>query len=246
MLNWFDLMRQAQTSAGFEALTRQFHLSGDQSQRAMAAFMPAFALGLQHATMSNDPGRFFQSMMNGAYQNFWQAAGRSFSPQAQQDGRRLLDQIFGSDEVSRRVAHQAASYAGISADTMQQMLPLLAGILAGGMSQWMAAAQAQAVQNFTPPPQKSEPAPGNPWAEMWTHWMNAASPERKPPAANLFEEMMSVFLKAPPAPEPPPPASQPSPSWEEMMDKGREMQAQYLTSLQSIFTDAWKTDSKKS
>ena len=42
MFNWFDLMRQAQTSSGFDALTRQFQLSNDQSQRAMAALMPAF------------------------------------------------------------------------------------------------------------------------------------------------------------------------------------------------------------
>ena len=49
MFNWFDLMRQAQASAALDALARQFNLSGDQTQRTMAAFMPAFAMGLQHA-----------------------------------------------------------------------------------------------------------------------------------------------------------------------------------------------------
>src|SRR3712207_5271411 len=125
MFNWFDLMRQAQTHAALDALARQFGLSGDQPQTTMAAFMPAFAMGLQHAMTSSDPARLMQSMMGGAYRNFWQGAGVSFTPQAQQQGRQLLDQIFGSDEVSRRVAHQAAHYAGINADTMQQILPLL-------------------------------------------------------------------------------------------------------------------------
>ncbi len=261
MFNWFDLMQQAQTRAGLEALTRQFQLSGDQPQKAMAAFLPAFAMGLQHAAMSNDPGRFLQSMMTGGYQNFWQAATRSFSPQAQQEGRRMLDQIFGSDEVSRRVAHQAADYAGISADTMQQLLPLLAGILAGGMSQWMTA-QAQAVQNFTPQPSQPAANPAgtgagaaanaaaNPWAELWSGWMKAASPPDKPAQPTPFDDMMAAFMPPPapkPSPEPAPSSKpEPSPSWEQMMEQGREMQAQYLTSLQSIFTDAWKTDSKKS
>ncbi|MET0529149.1 MAG: DUF937 domain-containing protein, partial [Microvirga sp.] len=131
MLNWFDLMRQAQANAGFDALTRQFHLSGDQQQKAMAAFMPAFMMGLQHAMTSPDAARFLQSLMSGGYQTFWQAPGASFFPQAQKEGRVLLDQLFGSDEASRRVAHQAAAYAGIGADTMQQVLPLLAGIFAG-------------------------------------------------------------------------------------------------------------------
>jgi hypothetical protein len=243
MFNWFDLMRQAQTSAGFDALTRQFQLSGDQSQKAVAAFMPAFVMGLQHAMTSNDPNRFFQSLMGGGYENFWLAASRSFTPQAQQEGRRLLDQLFGSDEVSRRVAHQAANYAGISAETMQQMLPLLAGILAGGMSQWMGA-QAKAVHTLMPQSEKEKASAANPWAELWDGWMKAASPEKKP-GVNPMEEMMKGFLQMSSPPKPPPPP-QASPSWEEMMDKGREMQSQYLASLQAIFADAWKNGSRGS
>ena len=241
MFNWFDLMRQAQTSAALDALARQFHLSGDQPQRTMAAFMPAFAMGLQQAMSSNDPARLLQLMTSGAYQNFWQAAGNPFTPQAQQEGRKLLDQIFGSDEVSRRVAHQAAGYAGISADTMQQLLPVLAGILAGGTSQWMMA-HAQA---FAAPkePQPTQAGTANPWADLWAGWMKAASPEKKP--ANPFEEMFAGFFQMPPPPEPPKPEPQSSSSLDGLMEKGREMQMQYLASLQSIFTDAWKGGSNK-
>jgi hypothetical protein len=181
-------------------------------------------------------------MMSGGYQNFWQTAGNTFSPQAQQEGRRLLDQLFGSDEVSRRVAHQAADYAGISVDTMQQLLPLLAGVLAGGMSQWMAA-QAQAMQAFTSPDHsKSNQAATNPWLDLWAGWMK---PEKKA-ATNPFEEMMAPFLQTPPSAKPSPAqASQPSSAWEEMMEQGREMQSQYLASLQSIFEEVWKVAPKK-
>jgi hypothetical protein len=245
MFNWFDLMRQAQTSAALDALARQFGLSGEQPQRTMAAFMPAFAMGLQHAMTSSDPTRVLQSMMSGAYQNFWQAAGNPFTPQAQQEGSRLLDQLFGSDEVSRRVAHQASTYAGISADTMQQMLPLLAGILAGGTSQWMMA-HASAMQPFMAPKDGSSGQTGsaNPWADLWAGWMKAASPEKKP--NNPFEEMFAGFFQMPPPAQPPKPEPQPSSSpINGMMEKGREMQMQYLTSLQSIFTDAWKDDGRK-
>ena len=239
MFNWFDLMRQAQASAALASLAQQFNLSGDQTQKTMAAFMPAFAMGLQHATTSSDPARLFQSMMSGAYQNFWQAAGNPFTPQAQQEGRKLLDQIFGSDEVSRRVAHQAAGYAGISADTMQQLLPVLAGILAGGTSQWMMA-HTQAFQNFGGSKDSQQaPAAANPWADLWTNWMKAASPEKKP--ANPFEEMFAGFFQMPPPAESPKPEPQSSStSLDGMMEKGREIQMQYLASLQSIFTNSNK------
>lgn len=248
MFNWFDLMRQAQTSAALNAIAQQFHLSGDQPQRTMAAFMPAFAMGLQHAMASSDPARVLQSMMGGAYQNFWQAAGNPLTPQAQQEGRKLLDQIFGSDEVSRRVAQQAASYAGISADTMQQLLPVLAGILAGGTSQWMMA-HAQAFQNFAASKDSQQPPSesANPWTDLWTNWMKAASPDKKP--ASPFEEMFAGFFQMPPPAEPPqpePPTPSSATSLDEMMEQGREMQMQYLTSLQSIFADAWKADGSKS
>jgi hypothetical protein len=244
MFNWFDLMRQAQASAALASLAQQFNLSGDQTQKTMAAFMPAFAMGLQHATTSSDPTRLFQSMMGGAYQNFWQAAGNPFTPQAQQEGRRLLDQIFGSDEVSRRVAHQAADYAGINTETMQQLLPILAGIMAGGMSQWMTA-HAQAIQSLASSKDGTKDKPSgsaNPWADLWAGWMTATAPEKK--HANPFEDMMASVLKAPPpkAPEEEPPSSA---YFDDMMEKGREMQLQYLASLQSIFSDAWKTDPSK-
>jgi len=246
MFNWFDLMRQAQAQAGFETLARQFQLSGDQQQRAMAALMPAFVMGLQHAMTTNDPNRFLQSLMSGGYQNFWQTAGLSFSPQAQQEGRRLLDQLFGSDEASRRVAHQAADFTGIGVETMQKILPLYAGILAGGLSQWMAA-QSQAAQTFTSSsnPEKPKQDPTNPWVELWAGWMKTSEPEKKP-AANPFQEMMAGFLQMPAPAKPQEPEPSPSAPWGEMMEKGREMQMQYLTSLQSILDDAWGGGPKKS
>ena len=77
-------------------------------------------MGLQHA-IAPATRRLFQSMMGGGYQNFWQAAGLLLAA-GPAGRRRLLDQLFGSDQVSRRVAHQAADYAGVSTETMQQML----------------------------------------------------------------------------------------------------------------------------
>ncbi len=244
MFNWFDLMRQAQTQAGFETLARQFQLSGEQQQRAMAALMPAFVMGLQHA-VSRDPNRFLQSLMGGGYQQFWQMAGRSFSSQAQQEGRRLLDQFFGSDEASRRVAHQAADFAGIGVETMQQILPLYAGLLAGGLSQWMAA-QSQAIQTLTPSGTDEKPRTqtDNPWAEFWTGWLKAPEPEKKP-ALHPLQEMMANFLQAPSPEKPQGPGPASSSPWGEMMEKGHEMQMQYLASLQSILDEAWGTGAKK-
>src|SRR5215217_5823332 len=112
MVNWFDLMRQAQGGSALDNLSRQFGLSAQQTSAALAALMPAFAMGLQHAAADpNAMGRLFQSMMRGPYPAFWESAASAYSPQAKREGEQLLDQLFGSDEVSRRVARQAAQFS---------------------------------------------------------------------------------------------------------------------------------------
>ncbi|NIX76683.1 DUF937 domain-containing protein [Microvirga terricola] len=245
MFNWFDLMQQAQESAGFGTLRRQFNLSDDQSRKAMAAFLPAFALGLQRSTDPNDPSRALQSMISDASRTFWQAAGQSFSTQAQREGRKLLDQLFGSDETSLRIAHQTADFVGLSIDLMQQMMPIMAGIMAGSMYQWMSA-QARALQGAAGDAKAAHKEDANaPWVEFWDAWLNAMSPKEKP-AQNPFEEATAAFFRpfgfAKPEQKN---TAQPWAAWGEMMAAGQEMQQQYLTSLQSIFGEAGKTGKAK-
>ena len=92
---------------------------------------------MRQAAEIKDPMQFFRGLPPSPFAEFWGQSTRAFTPQAQQAGKVVLDQLFGSDDVSRRVAHQAADYAGIGIETMQQMLPLMAGIFAGGLHRWM-------------------------------------------------------------------------------------------------------------
>ncbi|MGO4573473.1 DUF937 domain-containing protein [Microvirga sp. 2TAF3] len=249
MFNWFDLMRQAQSSTGFGALARQFQLSDDQAQRAMMAFMPAFAMGLQQAMLAA-PSNPFLRMFPNMGQNLWQNAGQASSPQSHQNGKWLLDQLFGSDEASRRIAHQAADFTGMSVELMQQMLPLFAGIFAGSLHQWMTS-QGHVLEAFTPKAndkkrvrETKSATVTDPWTAFWTAWMQQSAPSGDK-AGSQHEELTTSFLRTPPQPPSPPEKAAASPPWEDMMEKGHEMQMQYLTSLQSILNDAWKTGTAK-
>jgi hypothetical protein len=256
MINWFDLMRQAQGGAAMENFARQFGLSPEQTNAAMAALMPAFAMGFQRAAMNPMAmTQLFQAMSGGHFPAFWESAAQAFTPQARQEGSRLLDQLFGSDEVSRRVAQQAAAFSGVGADILQQMLPLLAGMMAGGLTR-MATAPGAMFANFgaPPAPQPSTASASAPWADMWSQWMGLARPAEPRGAAqapaNPFEAMMTSFLRAgfPQAQPAPKPEPEPEPTeatssgslgvWGQMMETGQEMQRQYLASLQGIFDGA--------
>lgn len=247
MFDWLSLMRQAQNSAATAMLGQQFHLDKNQTQAAMAAFLPAFALGMQHA-MGAKPDALAQNLF-GAYQNWWLNAAQAYSPGAQRNGEQILDQIFGSDDVSRRVAHQAAQMTGVNVDVMQQMLPVLAGIYAGGLYHWMSGHARVMNKTAQPaaPPQPAMPDFVESWARMCAAWSGGApkEPESEP---SPFEAMMAGFLPSPAATgQAKDETASPDtlPAWEDMMEKGRDMQKQYLASLQSIFDEAQKAGAKK-
>ncbi|MCG2841727.1 DUF937 domain-containing protein [Sandaracinobacter sp. RS1-74] len=58
-------------------------------------------------------------------------------------GNAVLGQIFGSKDVSREVAGQAAGASGLSADLLKKLLPVVAMAAAGMMAKSASAAPAQ-------------------------------------------------------------------------------------------------------
>jgi hypothetical protein len=271
MINWFDLMRQAQGGAGLDNLARQFGLSQQQTNAAIAALMPAFAMGLQRAAANpSNMAQLFQVMSAGHFPAFWESAAQAFTPQARTEGSRLLDQLFGSDEISRRVAQQAAAFSGVGVDVLQQMLPLIAGIMAGGLTKMATGSGALFAQFGAAPQQAAAAGPqtgAGAWADLWGQWLQMGRPPAQPPQqqapVNPFEEMMTAFLRAAtpqqaPKPEPKPepkaePRAVPKPApkaeepstappfdaWGQMVEKGHELQRQHLASLQAIFEGVW-------
>jgi hypothetical protein len=209
MFNWFDLMRQAQGGAGFDNMARQFGLTPDQTQRAVAALLPAFAMGFQRNAMNPAAAmQLFQLMAGGHYPSFFESATQAFSPQGRQEGKAVLDQLFGSDQVSRRVADQAAQFSGVGTEVLNQILPLTAAILAGGLSKAMTS-HGSMMGPFTEAWRGTaggaQPSTGGiagqtgagAWMDLWRSWAGNAPEQpapQQPSASNPFEEMMASFM----------------------------------------------------
>jgi hypothetical protein len=252
MFNWFDLMRQAQGGAGVDNMARYFGLTPEQTAASIAALLPAFTMGLQHNVANpSATAQLFQLMTGGPYRSFWESAAQAYTPQARQEGIRLLDQLFGSDEVCRRVAQQAAAFSGVGVDILQQMLPLLVGILAGGWYKF-ASNQAGMFATLSRTPLVPSPAPAaetgaglGPWTDRWTSGMTGVQPSSE------ADQRPAPIEKAVSAPKPRPPkskkpsATNPFEAWGEMMEKGQEMQLQHLESLQKIFDGVWVRPPRK-
>ncbi|MBZ9762932.1 DUF937 domain-containing protein [Mesorhizobium sp. CA8] len=134
MPSLFDIFTQAQNGAGMQALAQQYALSMQQTQAAVQALLPAFSQGLQRNTA--DPyglGAFMTAMASGQHAKYFEDATRAFSPQGIDEGNGILGHLFGSKDLSRAVASQAAQATGLSQQVLQQMLPAMASMMMGGL-----------------------------------------------------------------------------------------------------------------
>jgi len=130
----FDMLAQAQNGNGMQALAQQYGLSIQQTQAAVAALLPALSQGLQRNTA--DPyglGAFMTAMASGQHAKYFEDATRAFSPQGVDEGNGILGHLFGSKDLSRAVASQAAQASGVSQQILQQMLPTIASMVMGGL-----------------------------------------------------------------------------------------------------------------
>lgn len=134
MLPLFDMLANAQNGNAVAQMARQFGLSQQQAQEALAALMPAFSQGLKRNTANPyDLGNFLNALASGQHARYFEDASAAFSPQGVQEGNGILGHLFGSKELSRAVAAQAAQATGIAQQTLQQMLPALAAMIMGGL-----------------------------------------------------------------------------------------------------------------
>jgi hypothetical protein len=133
-MNLFDMLANAQSGQGMDQLARQFGLSQQQTQAAVEALLPAFSQGLKRN--ASDPygvGGFLNAMASGNHAKYFEDAQNAFSPQGMAEGNGILGHLFGSKDLSRAVASQAAQATGLGQQTLQQMLPVIASMIMGGL-----------------------------------------------------------------------------------------------------------------
>ncbi len=134
MLPLFDMLTNAQNGNGMDMLARQFNLSQQQTQAAVEALLPAFSQGLKRN--ASDPygvGAFMSAMASGNHAKYFEDATKAFAPQGVAEGNGILGHLFGSKDLSRAVAAQAAQATGIGQDVLKQMLPVIASMIMGGL-----------------------------------------------------------------------------------------------------------------
>ncbi|RKE86023.1 DUF937 domain-containing protein [Rhizobium sp. AG855] len=179
MLPLFDMMLQAQNGNAMDAMARQFGLAQEQAAKAIAALTPAFASGFKRNTANPyDFSALLSAMSSGNYAKYFEDMNSAFTPQGIADGNQVLQQLFGSKEVSRAIAAQAAQLTGIGQDILKQMMPVMADTMMGGLFK-QATGQFAGANAFAT----------SPMATMMQQWLESTGlqPKPQPQAASMFD-----------------------------------------------------------
>ena len=124
-----DILAQA---GGIQAVAQQLGISEAQAASGAAALLPAILGGFKNQAQANPAGAaglggLLNQLGGGALLD--DVVGPE--PTKVDSGNHILGQIFGSKDVSRTVAQDAAAKSGLSPELLKKMLPLLAMLVTG-------------------------------------------------------------------------------------------------------------------
>jgi hypothetical protein len=139
-MNMMDILNQA---GGVGAIARELGVDEGTAATGAAALLPAILGGFKGQAQAQPEGLGgLIGMLGGMGGGGLLASVLGAGPSNVDAGNNVLGQIFGSKDVSRTVAADAATKTGISGDLLKKMLPLIAMAVAGYMANQAGGAQA--------------------------------------------------------------------------------------------------------
>ena len=131
MANLYEVLAAAQSGEAMSELGREFGLSPQQTQLAVASLLPAISMGLKRTTATPEGLGNLLAVMGaqpGLYA-MYDDPQVAFSREGQAAGNAALSRMFVSPDASRAIADQAQQLSGISSTILKKLLPVLAGII---------------------------------------------------------------------------------------------------------------------
>jgi hypothetical protein len=133
-----DLISMLQQSGGISAIANQLGVSPEVAEQGATALLPAVVGGFSKHAENAGGGEGGLGSLIGMLGGLGGAslADNVLGPETTDvdKGNDVLGQIFGSKDVSRKVATHASSQTGIDPALLKKMLPILAMLVAGYLS----------------------------------------------------------------------------------------------------------------
>ena len=129
-----DQIMSAGGGSAVEMIAGRFGISPAQSKSAIEALTPMIAGGFKNQAQSGGIENIIGGILNQNQVQVGDNPETLAKPGTTAAGNEILGAIFGSKDVSRQVASNAAQATGLNVDMLKQMLPVIATMAAGAMA----------------------------------------------------------------------------------------------------------------
>ncbi len=130
-MNLTDILAQA---GGIESMAKELGVPPAMAQQGADALLPAILGGFKKQAQSGGGIEGLGGLLGQLGGGGLLDSVLGSAPTPVDRGNDVLGQIFGSKDVSRTVAGQAATQTGLDAGLLKKMLPILAMMVAGTMA----------------------------------------------------------------------------------------------------------------
>jgi hypothetical protein len=130
-MNLTDILAQA---GGIESMANQLGIPPAMAKQGAEALLPAILGGFKKQAQSGGGVEGLGGLLGQLGGGGLLDSVLGSAPTPVNQGNDVLGQIFGSKDVSRTVAGQAAEQTGLDSGILKQMLPILAMMVAGYMA----------------------------------------------------------------------------------------------------------------
>ena len=145
-MNMLNAILGAQNGAAVSQIGSQLGLAEGQTTAALGALVPALAAGFQrNAQSAGGLENLLGALAGGRHAQYLDNPATLGDPDTIADGNGILGHVFGSKDVSRQIANQAAAETGIGADVLKRMLPMAAALVMGTLARQSSAPESALV-----------------------------------------------------------------------------------------------------
>jgi hypothetical protein len=134
-MDLMDLLQKSGGDKSLGSLASELGLDASSTSALVGALAPALMRGVQkQAQADGGLDTLKKALGKGGHQRYLDDPELMKSSASRDDGNKILGHLFGSKDVSRNVAAEAAASTGIDAGLIKKALPMLAGLAMGALS----------------------------------------------------------------------------------------------------------------
>ncbi len=134
-MDLMDLLQKAGGGKSLGSLASGLGLDASKTSSLVSALAPALMRGVQKQTEADGGLSALKNALgSGSHQRYLDDPTLMDSDETRSDGNNILGHLFGSKDVSRNVAANAAKSTGIDVGLIKKALPMLAGLTMGAIS----------------------------------------------------------------------------------------------------------------